>query len=78
MENKKIDFKELLKAIQLIRELEKIPLKKLAAQYAEFSKQEISEDLVLSWLYSGLGNEFFLTSDFLQLNGLKSLQDVVE
>ena len=62
----KLNFNEVLNAILLLRQLEKMPLLELAKQYAEFSKQEITEEMLKEWSFTGLGNEYFLTSDFLQ------------
>lgn len=71
---KELNFNEVLKAILLLKEIEKIPLKDLARQYAKFSNQEIPNEAIESWSMTGLGNEYFLTSDHLVRYDLKPIQ----
>jgi hypothetical protein len=69
-----MNFREVLKAILLLRELDNMSLKEVAERCAKFSNQIIPDEVVESFSMTGLSNEDFLTSDFLEKYNLNPIQ----
>jgi hypothetical protein len=71
-------FHIIYKSILFLRVLEKKDIKGVAFAFGKFSNQLITEQMVKEWRMTGLGNEYFLTSDFLNQYGLKNLIQFIQ
>lgn len=67
---------EILDAIDLLHKYEKMELKEVAKLFCTESGQEIPHNVVEDFLYCGLNNIDFLTSDYLNQRGFKNLYQI--
>jgi hypothetical protein len=73
LKKKEINFAELGTAIRYLQSLEKGDLTSITAEFEIFSRQDITAEMINKFKMTGLSNEDFLTSDFLNRYGLKNL-----
>ena len=76
-----INFDEVKKALDLIQSLNQMDIDEVITEYLEYSKQNLTPtqlDFVLEEVgYSGLTNEFFLTSSMLPNLGINNIYSTV-
>lgn len=72
-----IDFKELVKAINLANAIDRMPLHTVAEMFAAYSGQKIAPEIVSAFRVTGLSQTDFLMSNFLTGHGIKPLPEVV-
>ena len=76
-----INFDEVKKALDLIQSLNQMDTDEVITEYLEYSKQNLTPtqlDFVLEEVgYSGLSNEFFLTSSMLPNLGINNIYSTV-
>lgn len=67
---------EILDAIAVLRKYNKMDIKEVARQFCIVSGQDIPDSVVEDFMFCGLNNIDFLTSDFLNQDGFKNLYQV--
>ena len=72
-----IDFKALLSAVQIVNNAEKLKLSDIIKEFEVYSDQQIPQNIVDDFIFTGLSNLDFLTSDYLNKYGIRNLIEVV-
>ena len=73
-----IDFKTLLSAVQIVNNAEGLKLSDIVKEFEVYSDQQIPQNIVDGFIFTGLSNLDFLTSDYLNKYGIKNLIEVVD
>ena len=69
-------FLTIYQSVSALKDLEKKSIESVARYFSDFSNQEIPTEIIEKWKFTGLGNEYFLTSDFLIQHGFRNLLNV--